>query len=149
MTFSLHFVFYLILYISALVANKRVHSMPSRVYVTDGRLSVCPSVCPIDRQQQRRPAGLLLISIDSCGRRAACAGAQQQMRVASCWEPTEEVHRRLVFYAVAIWQSFLYKHVQITLRTVHCVGNESVPIQLTQCLFPRPPLRMLKYKYIF
>jgi len=39
------------------------------------------SVCPIDRQQQRRLAGLLLsalreeISIDSCGRRATGAPA--------------------------------------------------------------------------
>ena len=45
------------------------------------RLSVS-SVCPIDRQQQRRPAGLLLsacrqiISIASCGRRAAGAVLQ-------------------------------------------------------------------------
>jgi len=33
-----------------------LHSMRSRVYVTVG----CPSLCPIDRQQQRRPASLLL-----------------------------------------------------------------------------------------
>jgi len=41
--------------------------------------SVSPSVCPIDRQQQQWPAGLLLsprgqeILIDSCGRHAAGA----------------------------------------------------------------------------
>ena len=65
----------------------------SKVYVTvqspSVHLSVRPSVCPIDRQQQWRPAGLLLnalrdeISIKGCGRRAAGAGAQQQMRKAS------------------------------------------------------------------
>ena len=53
-------------------------------------------VCPVDRQQQRRPVGLPLsglqmeLSIDSCGRRAAGAGAQQQMRAASRWQQTEE-----------------------------------------------------------
>jgi len=31
-----------------------------------------------------------------CGRRAAGAGAQQQMRVASCREPIAEAQRRLV-----------------------------------------------------
>ena len=57
------------------------------IYLTGS--GVRPSVCPIDRQQQRRPVGLLLsalpheISIDSCGR-AAGAGAQHRMRVASC-----------------------------------------------------------------
>jgi len=36
-------------------------SMQSRVYVTVGcPSSVRPSVCAIDRQQQRRPVGLLL-----------------------------------------------------------------------------------------
>jgi len=48
----------------------------------NGSASVRPSVCPVDRQQQRRPAGLLLsalqISIDSCGC-AAGAGAVLQL----------------------------------------------------------------------
>ena len=63
--------------------------MLNKVHITVGCPSVRPSVCPIDRHQQRLPAGLLLsaqrqgISIDSCGRRAAGAGAQQQMRAAS------------------------------------------------------------------
>ena len=34
--------------------------MRGSVSSTVWRPSVCPSVCPIDRQQQRRPAGLLL-----------------------------------------------------------------------------------------
>jgi len=34
--------------------------MRSRIYVTVNRPSVCPSVCPVDRQQQRDAAGLLL-----------------------------------------------------------------------------------------
>jgi len=37
----------------------------------------------------------ILVSIDSCGRRAAGAGAQQQVRLASCCEPTKEAHHRL------------------------------------------------------
>jgi len=47
--------------------------------------SVCLSVCPVNRQQPRRAAGLLLsadgreISIDSGG-----SGAQQQMRAVLC-----------------------------------------------------------------
>jgi len=38
---------------------------------------------------------LLQISINSCGRHALGVGAQQQMRVASCWEPTEKAQHRL------------------------------------------------------
>ena len=45
-----------------------MHSMRSRVYVTDGRPSVRPSVRPIDQQQQRRPAGLLLSAGGVCSR---------------------------------------------------------------------------------
>ena len=61
------------------------------------RPSVRPSVCTIDQQQQRRPAGLLLGAvragyIDRKLRAPCCrrVGAQQQMRVASCSEPTKE-----------------------------------------------------------
>jgi len=57
-------------------------------------LSVCPSVCPVDRRQQRRAAGLLLNAVragdinDSGGRRRPAAaapqhGALQQMRAVS------------------------------------------------------------------
>jgi len=67
-----------------------IDTLPSacRVCVT-----VRVSVCPVDRQQQRWPAGLLLsvlrqeISIDSCRRLASRApqhGAQQQMRAVPC-----------------------------------------------------------------
>jgi len=42
--------------------------MYNRVYETVGRLCVCLSVCPIDRQQQLRVAGLLL----SRRQRGAC-----------------------------------------------------------------------------
>ena len=61
--------------------------MRSRVYATVERPSVRPSVCHIDRQQQRRASGLLLgarrheMSIDRHRRSAATApqnGAQQQ-----------------------------------------------------------------------
>jgi len=58
----------------------------------NGPVSVHPSVCPVDRQQQRRAAGLLL-SAGTCSRYrsiVACAGAQQQMRAASRREPGDE-----------------------------------------------------------
>jgi len=53
--------------------------------------STRPSVCPVDRKQQRRAGGLLLSAVRAgdigrqlrarCGKRAAtCAGAQQQRR---------------------------------------------------------------------
>ena len=74
------------------------------------RLSVCPPLCPIDRQQQQqRAAGLLLIalraeiSIDSCRRAAGTcrasptgAGAQQQTRLESRWQPMDDTQHRLV-----------------------------------------------------
>jgi len=40
-----------------------LYGVPSRVYVTVGCPSTRPSVCPVDRQQQRRPAGLLLSAL--------------------------------------------------------------------------------------
>ena len=60
----------------------------SRVYVTVGR----PCACLSHRSTTATAAGgfaaecrrLQQLSIDSCGRRAAVASAQQQMRVASC-----------------------------------------------------------------
>jgi len=67
------------------------------------RPSVRLSVCPIDHNSN---GGLQLccwapcgqeISIDSCGRRAAGAGAQLQMRAASCWQLMEEAEHRLAF----------------------------------------------------
>ena len=61
-----------------------LHSMWSRVYVMVERPSVHLSVCPISRQQQRRPAGLLLSTLwagDSSGCHAAAgASCRQQCR---------------------------------------------------------------------
>ena len=91
-------------------------SIWSGFYVTAGRSSVCPSVCPIDRQQQRRVCcGAPCwqeISIASCGCRAEGAGAQQQMRVALCRKPTEEAQHRLVLSA----DSYNYKRLLFGLR---------------------------------
>jgi len=58
------------------------------------RQSVRLSVCPIDRQQQRRAAGLLL----SAPRTGSTAGdgTQQQMRAVSCWQPRNDDAQRLV-----------------------------------------------------
>ena len=53
----------------------------SRVYVTVARPSVRPSVCPIYRQQQRRPAGVLPSAPPAGTRyRSIVASAQQQGR---------------------------------------------------------------------
>ena len=63
----------------------------SRVYVTVGYLSVCLSVCPIIRPQQRHAAGLLLSAVREPGvqqqRRRSMGtwhGAQWQMRAMPC-----------------------------------------------------------------
>ena len=37
--------------------------MRSGVYVTVERSFVCPSVCPVDQQQQRQPVGLQLSAL--------------------------------------------------------------------------------------
>ena len=65
------------------------HGMPSRARVTVGHLSVRLSVCPIVRQQQRWPAGLLLSvlwtedidrQLPASALRISCRRAQQQRR---------------------------------------------------------------------
>jgi len=65
-------------------------ALPAQQGLCNGRASVRPSVCPIDRQQQRRPAGLLLSALRARDRstaagavHAAGTGAQHQMRAAS------------------------------------------------------------------
>ena len=81
------------------VYRRCLRSMWSRVYVTVGRPSVRPSVSPIGRRQQRRPAGLLLsvLTVGSrypsiaegalrapyCGRRRPAANATQHRLVSS------------------------------------------------------------------
>ena len=78
--------------------NNGVDQIVTRpVHDTVGRPTVRPSV-PLTAAAtgDRRPAGgfaaerrrLQQISINICGRRAAGAGAQQQMRVVSCSQPT-------------------------------------------------------------
>jgi len=54
------------------------HCSRSRVYVTVGRPSARLSVCPVDRQQQRRPVGLLLIAKVCSRYRSIVAGALLQ-----------------------------------------------------------------------
>jgi len=72
------------------------------------RLSVCLSVPSIDSSSGSRwvccwaPCGQE-ISIASA-LPAPCAGAQQQMRVASCWQPTKESQYRLVEMSVIFWK---------------------------------------------
>ena len=61
----------------------------SRVYVTAECPSVRPSVCPIDRQQQQRPAGLLL-----SGLRAAGAVQQAQALSSECGRRHVDSHRK-------------------------------------------------------
>ena len=75
----------------------------------NGRVSVSPPVCPVDRQQ--RAAGLLL-SAGACSRcRSIAAGtcAQQQMRAASCGEPKDEVQHRLVFCRTSVTYTQRYR----------------------------------------
>ena len=93
------------------------HSMWRRVYDTVESPSVCPSVCPINRpqHQQRRwrvccwaPHGQE-ISIDSR------AGAQQQMRAVSCWQPRDETKNTLV--TEVLLSTHLFTH---TLRLCVC-----------------------------
>jgi len=69
MTFSLHFVFYVISYISALGANRRVQYAVQR-YETVGRPSLCLSVRP-----SRHPA-----TASRCGGFAAVGQAARRYR---------------------------------------------------------------------
>ena len=81
------------------------HIMRHRIYVTVGRLSVRLSVLSIDSSNGGRRVCCWTpcrqeISTDSCGRRAAGASTQQQMQVASCWEPTKEAQQRFVRFVI-------------------------------------------------
>jgi len=66
-----------------IVTIDAAHILRSRVYLTVGRPSVCPSVCPIHRQKQLRPAGLLLSAVVCSGYRSITAGAVIQAPVLS------------------------------------------------------------------
>jgi len=82
---------------------RRLHSMRSRVYATVRRPSVCPSVCLSDPSTAGRAGLLLSAGVYSRYRSIADAPttrAQQMMRVASCWNPMDEVLQRLVYLAV-------------------------------------------------
>ena len=57
------------------------------------------------------------ISIDSCGRRAAGAGAQQQMWVASRWQPTEETRA----------QTCIVRRI-VTRWSLGCPNKQDAPI---------------------
>ena len=62
------------------------HSMRSRIYETVQRPSIRPSVCPIDRQQQRRAASLQLSTLWAGDiDRQRRAPALSSMRAVSCW----------------------------------------------------------------
>ena len=93
------------------------HSRPSRVYVTVG----CPSVSPSVRLSHRSTAATVSDSFAAACRRyrsiaagavlqASCCGrgAQQQMRLASCWEPVEEAQRWLVFFHLSLRPASLF-----------------------------------------
>jgi len=59
------------------------------------RLSVCPSVCPIDRQQHRRAAGLLLSAVRAGDtERPAATAPQQQARAVSRYQSRGEAHQQ-------------------------------------------------------
>ena len=62
MAFSLHFVFYLILYISALVANKRVRLYYTRV----GRSNPQPCIATMSRVPKSQSGRRVESEIDQC-----------------------------------------------------------------------------------
>jgi len=118
--------------------------MQSRVYVTVGRPSVRPSVCPVDRQQKRRAAGLLLsavqagVSIDiDIGRPAATApqhGVQQQMRAVSRGQLKDEAECVLVYRRIGEWRrgrcirrSTVSSVLIATARRRRCTGSSTQP----------------------
>ena len=82
--------------------------MRSRVYETVESPSVCLSVRLSHQSAAADAAGGQEMSIDGCRRQrrvahagALCSmapqhGAQQQMRVVSCWQPRDEAEHRLV-----------------------------------------------------
>ena len=76
-----------------------------------GAGSVCSSVCPVDRQQQRFPVGLMLSALlvprTSCRSiSAAGACAHEQMRVASCWDESRRARlNRPVLVIASRWCS--------------------------------------------
>ena len=78
------------------------------------RSDVRPSVCSIDRQQHGRPAGLLLSTLQTGG---IAAGAVQEMRVASCCEPTKETPRQTWHWVIGSpgqWVIWVIFHVRVT-----------------------------------
>jgi len=85
-----------------------------QVACTVGRPSVCLSVPSIDSSN----AGRRVCCWAPCGRAAGSVlQDQQRMRVASCWEPTEETRHRLVIAAVIellneFWEWFFDKMVE-------------------------------------
>ena len=137
------------------MSNHR-HLVRSRVYVTAGRPSVCLSVCPITRPLHSVATGLLLcarlqeISIDCC-----TAGGQQQRRrstaLSSECEQCHVISRRRKLNTdlvtkplrISLLIFFTETQQQETASTFdtcppgRCIRNESVPIQLAQCWFPR------------
>jgi len=52
------------------------------------RPSVCLSVCPVDRQQQRRTAGLLLSVAAGSRYRLTAAGAAYRLSIGICSRPS-------------------------------------------------------------
>jgi len=97
------------------------------------RLFVClsirhPSVCPIDRQQQRRPGGLLLsalctcgqeISINSCGLTAS-AMLQAPALSSKCGQHFIESQQRRLSTLTCIW-NVMQQH--IVLLVILMCGN--------------------------
>ena len=69
-----------------------------------------------------------------CGRRAVGAGAQQQTRVASCWEPMEEAeHRLVVLWRVCRRRAFK-KNLEIVAQFHHEIrrGRYNFSVQLNE-----------------
>ena len=86
---------------------RRCPLLAMSVYVTIGCPSVRPFVCPLDRQQQRRAAGLLQtgsgqrMSIDSCRQQSSTAGSVVSR---------SEVRRSTQTCFLSSWLSFTCKY---------------------------------------
>ena len=69
------------------------HSTRGRVYVTVGCPFVRLSVCPVDRQQQRRAAGLLLSAV-ACSRCRSTAGTRRTRSAANAGSVVSRAEER-------------------------------------------------------
>ena len=100
---------------------------------------VRPSVRPVDRQQQRCAAVCCWARAADVDRQWSerSAGAQQQMRAASCREPRNEAQHRLVYACACadLWQAL---DIIIELLAVICHRAPTILMPVSMTFKPRP-----------